>query len=201
MRGRFIVLEGADGVGTTTQRGRLAAALALRGRRVHETAEPSTGAVGRLIRDVLRTRAHDEATRRELALLFAADRLEHVHTEIEPRLAAGTDVISDRYLLSSYVYQSLDLPLAWVKELNQHAPPADLTFLVTLPLDDALDRLGKRGGAADLFETRSLQERVHRLYAELAPLVNARIVDGRGSVDDVARRIAEATEPVARPAP
>lgn len=190
MRGRFIVLEGADGVGTTTQRGRLAAALALRGRRVHETAEPSTGSVGRLIREILRTRAHDDATKRELALLFAADRLDHVHTEIEPKLAEGVDVISDRYVLSSYVYQSLDLPLAWVRELNQHAPPADLTLLVTLPLDLALERMQKRGNTADLFETRVVQERVHRLYSELAPLVSARAIDGSGSVDDVAARLA-----------
>ena len=199
MRGRFIVLEGADGVGTTTQRGRLAAALALRGRRVHETAEPSTGAVGRLIREVLRTRAHDDVTKRELALLFAADRLDHVHTEVEPRLAAGTDVISDRYLLSSYVYQSLDLPLSWIKELNQHAPPADLTFLVILPLEQALDRLAKRGTTADLFETSTVQERVHNLYRELAPLVSAQVIDGRGSVDEVALRLADAV-PTASPA-
>lgn len=191
-RGRFIVLEGADGVGTTTQRGRLAAALALRGRRVHETAEPTTGTIGRFIREVLRTRAHDEPTRRELALLFAADRLDHVHTEIEPKLADGVDVISDRYVLSSYVYQSLDLPIEWVRTLNQHAPRADFTFLVTLPLDDALARIGARAGAKDLFETRALQERVHTLYAQLAPLVDGTVIDGRGTVDDVAARLAAA---------
>ena len=189
MRGRFIVREGADGVGTTTQRARLAAALTLRGRRVHETAQPSTGAVGRLIREVLGTRAHDDATKRELALLFAADRLDHLRAEIEPRLTEGVDVISDRYLLSSYVYQSLDLPLAWVLELNKHAPPADVTLLVTLPLELALARLAARGNALDLFETRAVQERVHRLYEELAPLVDARTIDGHGSIDDVALRL------------
>lgn len=195
MRGRFIVLEGADGVGTTTQRGLLATALIACGRRVHETAEPSTGAVGRLIREMLRTRAHDDASKRELALLFAADRLDHVHNEVEPRLAEGIDVVSDRYLLSSYVYQSLDLPLAWVRELNTHAPAADLTLLVTLPLEDALGRLGSRGAALDLFENRVLQARVHVLYEQLAPLVSARIVDGRGTMEEVALRLAAATIP------
>lgn len=190
-RGRFYVLEGADGVGTTTQRAALARKLEEHGRRVHPTAEPSAGPVGRLIREILRTRAHDEGTRRELALLFAADRLDHHAREIAPQLAAGVDVVSDRYVLSSLVYQSLDLPLSWVEELNRYAPPPDATVLVTLPVDVALGRLETRPGR-DLFETRAIQERVHARYAELAPVVGAIAVDGTGTVDEVTDRIVEA---------
>lgn len=187
-RGRFFVLEGADGVGTTTQRHRLAQRLEARGRRVHITAEPSTGPCGRLIREILATRAHDEATRRELALLFAADRIHHHAHEVEPHLAGGEDVVCDRYVLSSLVYQSLELPLEWVEALNRYAPPADATMLITLPIEEALARLEARPGR-DLFETRALQARVHEAYAALAARVDARVVDGRGSMDDVTERL------------
>ncbi len=188
MTGRFIVLEGADGVGTTTQMRALAQRLSARGRSVHTTAEPSTGPVGLLIRELLKTRAHDDATKRELALLFAADRLHHHAREIAPRLAAGDDVISDRYVLSSLVYQSLDLPLEWVRALNAHAPAADATLLVTLPVDVALGRLGARS-ERDLFETRAIQERVHARYQELACEVAAAVVDGGGAIDVVTERL------------
>lgn len=190
-RGRFFVLEGADGVGTTTQRGALARRLEAAGRAVHMTAEPSSGPIGRLIRELLNTRSHDESTRRELALLFAADRLHHHAHEVEPHLARGVDVVSDRYVLSSLVYQSLELPLPWVEELNRYAPPADATLLLTLPLDTALARLEARPGR-DLFETRALQERVHRAYVALAPGVGALVVDGQGSVDEVTERLVAA---------
>jgi dTMP kinase len=192
-RGRFFVLEGADGVGTTTQRGELRKRLEARGRRVHETAEPSTGPVGKLIREILNTRAHDEVTRKELALLFAADRLHHHAHEIEPQLAQGVDVVSDRYVLSSLVYQSLELPLEWVADLNRHAPAASATVLVTLDVDTALSRLAARPGR-DLFETRAIQEKVHARYAELAPRVSALVVDGSGSVGEVTDKIVRALE-------
>lgn len=190
-RGRFFVLEGADGVGTTTQLHALARRLEARGRKVHTTAEPSTGPTGKLIREILTSRAHDEGTRRELALLFAADRLDHHAREVTPQLQAGVDVVSDRYVLSSLVYQSLDLPLSWVDELNRYAPPADATLLVTLPVDTALARLEARPGR-DLFETRAIQERVHAAYLALAPRVNALVVDGGGTVDEVTDRIVAA---------
>jgi dTMP kinase len=190
---RFIVLEGADGVGTTTQMRSLADKLRGRGRSVHTTAEPSTGPAGVLIREMLKRRSHDDITKRELALLFAADRLHHHAHEIAPRLASGVDVISDRYVLSSLVYQSLDLPLDWIADLNRHAPKPDATVLVTLPVDAALTRISGRS-EKDLFETRAIQERVHAKYAELAQNVNAMIVDGGGSVDVVTERILRALD-------
>src|SRR5688572_8576363 len=101
MRGRFIVVEGPDGVGTTTQAAAVANALEQRGRRTHVTAEPSKGAIGQLVR----ARLKHEGDKETLALLFAADRLDHWHGEVRPQLDAGVDVVSDRYVLSSLVYQ------------------------------------------------------------------------------------------------
>src|SRR5690242_1367991 len=111
----FIVLEGIDGSGTTTQAARLAQTLQARGARVHATREPSTGPVGRLLRQALTgTLVADERPVQldfcTLALLFAADRMDHVRREIEPALARGEVVISDRYDLSSLIYQSETSP-------------------------------------------------------------------------------------------
>src|SRR4051794_5711725 len=101
--GKLIVLEGIDGAGTTTQAQRLGKHF---GARVHVTREPSDGAAGILIRQILRGEYHPY-DHTALALLFAADRLDHLKREIEPQLQKGVHVISDRYVISSLVYQSL----------------------------------------------------------------------------------------------
>ena len=100
---RFIVLEGIDGSGTTTQVSQLAENLRLRGHRVRTTFEPSPGRIGRQIRQLLAVRA-DPVDPGALALLFAADRLDHNHTVVLPALRAGE---IDRYLMSSLAYQGL----------------------------------------------------------------------------------------------
>lgn len=194
MRGRFIVLEGADGTGTTTQARALADHMTSKGRTVHVTAEPSRGPVGVLIRQMLGGERPREAIHRELALLFAADRLDHVAREIGPKLEEGIDVLSDRYVLSSLVYQSLDLPLEWVASLNQHAPPADVTVLVTLPVDVALARVAGRAGPREVFDAREVQARIHQRYLDLAPRVGALVLDGDGAVADVTARLCAAVD-------
>lgn len=195
-RGRFYVIEGADGVGSTTQSHRLVDNLRLAGRTVHQTAEPSKGPIGLVIRQLLggdrpRTQIH-----RELALLFAADRLDHMAREVEPALAAGNDVVSDRYVMSSLVYQSLDLPFDWVRDLNRFAPPADSTILISLPAEEAWARLDARlqaGGATrEVFDQKTTQSRIHSEYERQAKRQNAIIVDGRGAPDDVAARVKDA---------
>jgi dTMP kinase len=195
VRGRFFVVEGADGVGSTTQCQRLVEGLRAAGRRVHLTAEPSRGPVGLLIRGMLGGDRPRAAIHRELALLFAADRLDHVGREIEPLLAEGTDVVSDRYVLSSLVYQSLDLPFEWVRDLNKFAPAADATVLITLPLEEAWTRLQARfasGGTREVFDVKPTQAQVHAEYERQARRTGALIVDGRGTIDDVAGRVAAA---------
>jgi dTMP kinase len=192
-RGRFFVVEGADAVGSTTQARLLVDRLVDTGRACVLTAEPSRGPIGILIRQVLKGDTDRTHLHRELALLFAADRLDHIRREVEPALADGIDVVSDRYLLSSLVYQSLDLPLTWVQSVNHHAPPADHTVLVTLPVALAQQRLRDRAATqqtpAELFDDVEVQERVHARYLELASRVDAKVVDGQGSVADVAARV------------
>ena len=196
-RGRFIALEGIDGSGTTTQRGALAEALRARGHVVLETNEPSSGSIGRLARERLAQGARP-LDRGALALLFAADRLDHVASEIEPALAAGQVVITDRYVMSSWVYQALDCEPAWVRAINGRAPWPDLTFVIDVPADEAMRRVMARRGAAgpalEIYETTPLQERLAAGYSALAHegLPHVRRIDGTRSPQEVTAELVAA---------
>ncbi|HEU4582501.1 MAG TPA: dTMP kinase [Polyangiaceae bacterium] len=175
--GRFIVLEGIDGSGTTTQAQRLVAALQQQGRQAVFTCEPSSGPIGKQIRQLLGAQG-DEASRAwdTLALLFAADRLDHVERELRPALAAGSIVVCDRYDLSSYAYQSATAapgtdPLPWIRALNQRALRPDLTLVLDVDPAVAEQRRIARGLPAELFERRGLQRRLAQLYARAEQLV------------------------------
>lgn len=196
-RGRFIALEGIDGSGTTTQRGALAEALRARGHVVLETNEPSSGSIGRLARERLAQGARP-LDRGALALLFAADRLDHVASEIEPALAAGQVVLTDRYVMSSWVYQALDCDPAWVRAINGRAPWPDLTFVIDVPADEAMRRVMARRGAAgpalEIYETTPLQERLAAGYSALADegLPHVRRIDGTRSPQEVTTELVAA---------
>ncbi len=123
MTGRFIVIEGPNGVGKTTVTASLAARFRRRGRPVHVTCEPSGTALGQLIRS-----AESYLSGRALALAVAADRHAHLEQEIMPALRAGHDVICDRYVPSSLVLQRLDgLSLAEIWSYNAHTLVPDLS--------------------------------------------------------------------------
>ena len=177
LAGRFIVLDGIDGSGTTTQAQRLVASLEAAGLSARFTCEPSAGPIGRQIRQLL-SGGGDEPGRAwdTLALLFAADRLDHVAREIRPLLAAGTTVVCDRYDLSSLAYQSATAlpgndPLPWIRALNQRAPRPDLTLVLDVDPDTAEARRIARGQPEELFERRDLQRRLAQLYARAGQLV------------------------------
>jgi len=119
--GRLIVIEGLDGAGTTTQARRLVEHLNAKGTRAHLTREPSDGPVGRLIREMLvGSHAIPGATISQgtFGLLFAADRLDHMQREVEPALAAGKLVVSDRWYHSSLAYQGTGADRDWIATLN-----------------------------------------------------------------------------------
>lgn len=182
---RFVALEGIDGSGTTTQLDRLCEALSQRGVGCTPTREPSTGPVGRFIRDVLTGR--DRCTKEALALAFAADRLDHLQREIEPALSRGQWVITDRYLLSSLAYQSLEVPLDWVRQINQHARAPDLTFFLRLPPEVAAQRRQQRGQAQERFEQEAFQQRVAARYEEVLEMGGGpvKVIDASLSVDAI----------------
>ena len=196
MAGRFIVLEGLDGSGTTTQLARLVEAVD-----GLATCEPSDGPIGRLIRQALAREA--PLSERVLPYLFAADRRDHLEREIEPAVAAGRVIVSDRYIGSSLAYQTLACPLELVWGLNAAFRAPGLTLYLHLPVDVCAARVedrASRGGTRDIFETRErLAEIAGRYETALGVLERAghRIVrvDGAGTVDEVhARVMAEVRE-------
>jgi dTMP kinase len=198
-RARFIVLEGIDGSGTTTQLGRLVAHLAARGREAVATREPSGGPVGRLLREILLGQHRDQAGRPvdglAMALLFAADRRDHLTREIEPALAAGHDVVSDRYLMSSIAYQSEEAQRDWVLGLARDVRPPDVTLLLDVPVAVAAARRRAAGRSTERYDEDGFQARVAESYRRLATAdPSVVILDGTPSVDEVARAVAAAVD-------
>ncbi|MGE0324298.1 MAG: dTMP kinase [Polyangiaceae bacterium] len=204
--GRFIVLEGIDGSGSTTHTKLLSKALRKDGHEVRTSCEPTGGPVGGLIRQVLQRRlmvADGDTVRpfawSTMALLFAADRLDHLDSLILPALQDGAIVLSDRYDLSSLAYQSATAPggaevVPWIRELNARAMRPDLTIVLDVSADVAEERRGRRGGAEELFEKREIQARLARLYLEAEALVPGDKlvhVPGDGEIDSTAALIRE----------
>ena len=205
--GVFVVLEGVDGAGTTTQAERWAAHLRAQRRLVHVTREPSAGPVGSQIRLMLTHRVALPTTHQAevMALLFAADRLDHVASDIEPHLRDGYVVISDRYDMSSLAYQTITAGerdpaavTAWIRELNRFARRPDVTVVLDVsPMVAAACRRA-RGGVAELFDDADLQTRLAAAYRrgeELVPGDRVLHIDGDADPDTVARNIAEALAP------
>src|ERR1041384_7088641 len=181
--GAFIVLEGIDGSGSTTHTKLLGKALRQRGLKVVETCEPSSGPIGGLIRQVLQRRLFvpDASGPREfawstMALLFAADRMDHLDSTVVPALREGAVVLSDRYDLSSLAYQSVTAPggervVPWIRELNAAALRPDLTIVIDVPVEVAEERRRARGGVEEMFESRDLQTKLCAVYGEAERLV------------------------------
>jgi dTMP kinase len=160
----FIVLEGLDGSGTTTQMKLLADRLARDGTPHWATWEPTDGPVGQLLRSILaqETRAHP----RTIAMLYAADRNEHVYapqTGVEVRARRGELVISDRYIFSSLAYQSIECGFEFVEGLNAHFPLPQCVLFIDTPVEVSQERLSSRG-RAELYDGMAFQEKVRASY-------------------------------------
>jgi dTMP kinase len=186
--GKLIALEGIDGAGTTTQCDALAEALTTTGIQVYVTAEPSKGPIGQLLRRALRR--EEPLDDMVLVPLFAADRLDHVTREIAPKLAAGVNVVTDRYVLSSLAYQSLIAPLEYVRAVNEHAKPADLTVFVKVSPPVAEKRRKARGGAVERFDAKSHQEQIAQRYEHALHLAAPNVtIDGDAGIEAVHEEI------------
>jgi dTMP kinase len=209
--GRFVVLEGIDGSGTTTQVARLADRLRSQGVLVRSTREPSDGPVGVLVRQVLTGRVVVPGGRAPgwatMALLFAADRMDHVESEIDPFVAQGGVVLSDRYDASSLAYQSVSSGAAakeaveWIRSLNRYVRRPDLTIVLDIAPEVAAERCKTRGDVAQLYDQNEVQRALAEFYRELAkhmPNDRVVVVDASGAVDEVHARVWKAFERVDR---
>lgn len=185
----FVVLEGIDGSGTTTQVKAVAQALQARGLPVLCTAQPSGGDMGRFARKLLKGGSPVPRHRAQtLALSFAGDRLDHYDREIYPALNAGHLVLCDRYLLSSWVYQSLDLPLDWVKSINRFAPWPDLTLFLDLDAEKAFARVEKRADDHEIYDRLELQKQLaenYRRHATEHRGRHIRTISGDAPIEDL----------------
>jgi dTMP kinase len=199
MTGRFVVLEGGDGSGKSTQGRRLAAWLREQGVEVVETFEPGATDAGASIREVLLHRT-DPIDPVADALLMAADRAQHVATVIRPALARGAWVLSDRFLPSSLVYQGVvrGLGVDAVAELNRMAV-GDVTpdLVVLLDVADAVAE-ARRGSVSDRLEAEgaAFHASVRAAYRDLAPSRDWVVVDANAELDDVTSALRDAVAPL-----
>jgi dTMP kinase len=206
-KGRFVVLEGIDGAGTTTHVGRLADRLRSMRVPVRATREPSDGPVGTLVRQVLTGRVVVPGGRAPgwatMALLFAADRMDHVESEIDPFVAEGGVILSDRYDASSLAYQSVSSgadskeAVEWIRMLNRYVRRPDLTIVLDLSPETASERRLRRGEPAQLYEQNEVQRALAAFYKDLAkhmPKDRVTVIDASGTVEEVHARVWTAYE-------
>jgi len=172
--GTFICLEGIDGSGTTTQAQRLADRLHQEGYDYFVTAEPSTGPIGKLIRKFLGgslPKPSDAYLSSLMTLLFSADRLEHLDSEVIPALQKGEVVICDRYLLSTFAYQTTDLDgFDWIESVSTRTLMPDVTVVFLLDPEIGIQRCEARGGRKEFYEKVETQKRVDANYRLLLSL-------------------------------
>ncbi len=201
-QGKLVIIEGIDGAGTTTQTGLLVAWLKERGYRAAQTCEPSQGPAGALLRQILSgrsvVRAQDGTTRAlhndAIALLFAADRMDHLDSEILPMLQDGVQIISDRYYHSSYTYQSLLGDFAWLQAINKRARKPDVTYFLDVSAEAAATRRQHTRSGDELYEVLETQQKLVHAYRKISTLLkNEAIVtvDGTRNVEVVHQAICE----------
>ncbi|MCF8090570.1 MAG: dTMP kinase [Desulfotignum sp.] len=195
--GRFVVFEGLDGSGKTTQMARLQKRLTRMGIDAVATCEPTEGPVGALIRQMLAGRIITDP--RTLAALFAADRTDHLvtpDTGVTALMEKGRMVLCDRYYFSSYAYHATDMDLEWVITLNavnaQILKP-DLTLFIDVAPNTCLERIRAGRTHLDLFEKIDILTRVRDNYfaafERLKDQETVKVVDGNASEDEVEQAI------------
>ncbi len=206
-RGLFVTFEGIEGSGKSTQLARIADRLRAAGLEVVATHEPGATAVGRRLRALLLQPSEETVTPYVELLLYTADRAQHIETVIEPALARGAVVLSDRYLDATLAYQGYGRRLGTDAVLALHArPPLDLrparTILLDLDADEGLARARRRndelgvGETEGRFEDENLEfhRRVRSGYLALAEAEpeRYRVVPATDRPDAVEERILEA---------
>ncbi|WP_229795691.1 dTMP kinase [Actinoplanes campanulatus] len=207
--GVFVVFEGGEGAGKSTQVTRLAEALKADGRDVVVTREPGATDIGARIRGLVLDRAETPSARAE-ALLYAADRAHHVATVVRPALSRGAVVISDRYVDSSLAYQGAGrtLPvqeISWLSAWATGGLKPDLVVLLDVDPGVGLTRVDSRGEAADRLESesRAFHERVRYAFLDLAAADPKRylVLDAARPVEEIAAAVEARLSSLLSPVP
>jgi len=185
-KGVFICLEGLDGCGKTTQ-AKLLVRMLRRSCDAVYTAEPSRGNIGRFIKKHC---LHSDKRGSGVveALLFAADRFDHVENTVLPALKKGQIVVSDRYVYSSLAYQgATGLDLEWIQKINEHAARPDLAIYIDVDPETVIQRLKPKKSVMEILETERKVREVYMKFVEKGELVR---VDGNKSQSQVAADLA-----------
>lgn len=196
--GRFIVFEGIDGAGKTTQIQLLKETLEAAGRHIFCTAEPTDSPTGRMLREALGGR--DRRTACEMAALFTLDRIYH---NVDPRsgirrmLEEGVDVICDRYYYSSLAYQGSQTDPAWVQAMNLDCPEItrpDLCIFLDLTPEVSLERIRRGRETQEIYENRETLQRVrdcfYEVFSRLEKTDRIVVVNAARPVEEIAADIA-----------
>ena len=195
-KGKFIVFEGIDGSGKSTQIRFLADKLKEAGIPYEITAEPSEGPIGVMIRQILTGEC--KMDNRVIAALFAADRLDHILNEEDGllhKIEIGTTVICDRYYFSSYAYNGVDMPMEWVISANSQSSrllKPTVNIFIDLDPDTALERIARNRQRTELFEKKSRLEKVRENYFEVFEKMQDEmvvIIDGNQTPEAMAEEI------------
>ena len=193
MLGKFIVFEGLDGSGISTQSGLLYDYFSKKGKKTVLTKEQTNGLIGGLIKAGLR---HEwKTTPLALQLLFAADRSHHLDKQINPAINNGKIVICDRYILSTLAFGSLDVDMQFLKEINSKFPAPDITFILDVLPKICLQRITKSRFHAELFEEEEKFNKIRKAYLSLKNYFpNTFVIDGNRSIEEVHKDIIKIVE-------
>ena len=202
MKSAFIVFEGIDGCGKSTQAEILAEYFSQMGKECVLTREPSDGKVGQLLRQALRGEV--KFCEQTMAALFAADRLDHLTNQengVLKALSEGKIVICDRYYLSTYAYQSVEVDLEWAMALNSQAAQIarpTVNIYLDISVDKALERISRNRGQIDIYESKERLSQTKKSYekviAKLKAEENILIIQGEQSLEEVAQNIRQSLE-------
>ncbi len=198
-KGKFIVFEGIDGSGKSTQIELLTQYLEKGGIRCRKTLEPTFGMVGEVLHDILSGKR--VADPKVTASLFVADRLDHILNNEDGILKSindGITVICDRYYFSSYAYQSVEVPRDWVINANRLAAETlrpDATIFVDISAEVAMERISKNRENIELYENferlSEVREGYFSAFELLKPEEKVFVVDGNRTIKEVAKDIRE----------
>ena len=197
-RGSFIVLEGIDGAGKTTQAELLEAHLTGLGRRVYRTAEPTSLPTGVALRQALGGKV--KKTECEMAVMFVLDRIAHNTHPTEGILAIledGQDIICDRYYYSTLAYQGHSTDYEWTKKMNIDCPEIlkpDLCIYLDLTPEQSLDRISRGRESVEIYENLDTLKKVRsafmRVFDDLGDVDNIAIIDAYRAPEEIAADIA-----------
>ncbi len=185
----FIVFEGIDGAGSTTQTDFLFKYLKSKNHQIVKTCEPTDGPIGKLIRRAL---AHElKFSWETLQLMYSADRADHLDKLVLPSVDSGKIVISDRYFFSTLAYGELNLDGKWLRMVSKNFPIPSATFLIDTPVTIAMKRIESSRSTKDLFEKQNFLEKVRKNYLKQAKEYSFYVLDGIKSKDEIAKEVLE----------